>query len=390
MSIAALNWSLSPALNAMQVGKSARHILTLLANYADERGVCFPSNALLAQQSEMTARSVQTQIEILEEAKLLTRARKRRRDGRLGITRYLLAVDGVVASLASVENDSTGRDDDEGEGDPPETVSGGEAPPENHASPPAIGAAPPETGDANHRKPFPVYEPPNKPSPIPQGEGGGEGKPKSADGPSEAAAVESSLTALLHAWGARSSIEDVPKVRRTLAGMVAADRTEAVASVPAFLEFHKTTGRRHLPSLVDFLAERLWRHVLEAAKTAAAIRKAAAPGPTGPQVASLLTRRWWALIWRRHRQGAGARLKLRWIADMANAGTGVPVKPGEEVTDAEEAALLQVETASPAAALALSRLADAGFRLRIDIAVPYVWVPASESPAPPPAEAGGQ
>jgi hypothetical protein len=359
MSIAALNWALKTPVGS----QSARHILLLLANYADERGSCFPSQATLAEQAEMSTRSVQTAIALLEEKGVLTRMRDRKANGHLGITRFVLAVDGPL------EKDSTAGDSALVDGSPPEEFSAGDH--RKDSTPP------PENSDVATGKIF-RSEPPTNPQPEPER--------VRARGDSEAGAVERSLTDLLVAWGARSSGEDIAKVRRVLAAMPAAERDEAVAGVGPFLEFHKSTGRRNVPWLHDWLSERAWRHVALAANATAALKRAAAAPAGRPVVLGRFKRAWWVLVWRRYAAGPAARGRLRFVAELANGGSGFPVnKPEDEVSADQEAAMLQVETKSPAAEAALARLSAAGFHLRIDITVPYVWIPA-ESPA---AAAGG-
>ncbi|SHH41080.1 helix-turn-helix domain-containing protein [Bradyrhizobium erythrophlei] len=63
-------------------GKAGRKLLLLaLANYADEDGICWPSQATLARDTEQSVDTVQRQIVVLEELTLLKRERMPKRRG---------------------------------------------------------------------------------------------------------------------------------------------------------------------------------------------------------------------------------------------------------------------------------------------------------------------
>lgn len=74
----------------------AKLILLLLANRANEDGVCWPSQINLAEQSEQSADTVQRHLKRLEEGHLIRRVRSRRTRGRWPGFIYQLLMPGVA------------------------------------------------------------------------------------------------------------------------------------------------------------------------------------------------------------------------------------------------------------------------------------------------------
>lgn len=74
MSVQAISWALS-----VQTGSpGAKLVLVALANYADQHGVCWPSQALLVRQTEQSMDSVQRRLAELVERGLLGKKIRRR------------------------------------------------------------------------------------------------------------------------------------------------------------------------------------------------------------------------------------------------------------------------------------------------------------------------
>ncbi|MXV35949.1 MULTISPECIES: helix-turn-helix domain-containing protein [unclassified Saccharibacter] len=69
MSIKAINWALEQPGSPTQ-----KHVLLVLANYANESGIAFPSNVLLAAQTGLTDRAVRNAKKALIEAGILERS----------------------------------------------------------------------------------------------------------------------------------------------------------------------------------------------------------------------------------------------------------------------------------------------------------------------------
>ena len=89
MSVVALSW----AKRQRAGGVAAKAVLLVLADYADEEGTCWPSQARIAAECELTDRSVRDQLTKLEAAGLITRSTKRRPDGTQDNSRFRLALD---------------------------------------------------------------------------------------------------------------------------------------------------------------------------------------------------------------------------------------------------------------------------------------------------------
>lgn len=102
MSIEAIMWARSVTTGS--VGRKA--VLLVLADYADERGECFPSQQLIAEHTEQSVRTVQRQIADLEAAKLIRRERRTRRNGSRTSDRYVLSI-GLGDNLSRDNDDRT-------------------------------------------------------------------------------------------------------------------------------------------------------------------------------------------------------------------------------------------------------------------------------------------
>jgi hypothetical protein len=77
MSWQAIAWSIRQT-----TGSARRKLLLLaLANYADESGVCWPSQETLARDTEQSVDTVQRQLGALEKLKLVSRERLPKRRG---------------------------------------------------------------------------------------------------------------------------------------------------------------------------------------------------------------------------------------------------------------------------------------------------------------------
>lgn len=77
MSITSVAWALR-----LKVGSpTLKTVLIAVANYADENGKCWPSTKRLAEDTELTKRSILTALKGLEEKGLIRRTERRREDG---------------------------------------------------------------------------------------------------------------------------------------------------------------------------------------------------------------------------------------------------------------------------------------------------------------------
>ena len=77
-----MSWKATAWALGQTTGAARRKLLLLaLANYADETGVCWPSQETLARDTEQSVDTVQRQLDVLEQLKLLKRERMPKRRG---------------------------------------------------------------------------------------------------------------------------------------------------------------------------------------------------------------------------------------------------------------------------------------------------------------------
>ena len=100
---------ISKALDLGGVSQAEKLLLIVLANYADENGRCWPSQATLSQKTCMSDRSIRTAFVRLEGLGLIIRERRTRKDGSRTSDMIQLCLD------AQTEDDG---------GDLPENISG--------------------------------------------------------------------------------------------------------------------------------------------------------------------------------------------------------------------------------------------------------------------------
>lgn len=86
-----MSWQATAWAMRQTAGAARRKLLLLaLATYADPNGVCWPSQETLARDTEQSVDSVQRQLDVLEELKLLSRSRMPKRRGQWQGHRYQL------------------------------------------------------------------------------------------------------------------------------------------------------------------------------------------------------------------------------------------------------------------------------------------------------------
>lgn len=100
MSVQAIAWALSQETGS----PSAKLVLVALANYADQHGVCWPSQALLARQSEQSVDSIQRRLQELVERGFLAKKTRRRQS-----TLYHLLMPEVLKPQSAVSREEIGR-----------------------------------------------------------------------------------------------------------------------------------------------------------------------------------------------------------------------------------------------------------------------------------------
>jgi hypothetical protein len=93
MGEALMSWKATAWALSQTTGAARRKLLLLaLANYADETGVCWPSQETLARDTEQSVDTVQRQLDVLEQLKLLKRERMPKRRGQWQGYHYTLCL----------------------------------------------------------------------------------------------------------------------------------------------------------------------------------------------------------------------------------------------------------------------------------------------------------
>jgi hypothetical protein len=93
MGEARMSWKATAWAIRQTTGAAGRKLLLLaLANYADEYGVCWPSQNTLARDTEQSVDTVQRQLNAVEHLKLLIRERMPKRRGQWRGYRYTLSM----------------------------------------------------------------------------------------------------------------------------------------------------------------------------------------------------------------------------------------------------------------------------------------------------------
>jgi hypothetical protein len=147
MSFQAMSWALAQRCGA----PGPKLVLLCLANYADEHGICWPSDTLLADEVEVSSRSVVKYRQTLRDRGLITWDQRRRADGSLSSNRYRL----IMTRTPPEDPSGGGTEEPSGGG------TEGSAPGTEGSAPGDEGSAPGDEGSAQQEEPVidPAIEP---------------------------------------------------------------------------------------------------------------------------------------------------------------------------------------------------------------------------------------
>lgn len=238
MSFQATNWAVKQKTGSL----SAKAVLMALANYAGQRGECFPSQDRLADETEQSVDTVQRRLRDLVKAGLIYRpAQYRKGSGHFGVgfTIVLCSVDAVeYARSLGYENEPVIEPDDapddaqnEGNSDDHRTANCGTAEPQTAAPPYRTGAA------RNHQEDITL----TPKSPF----------PKSDDPP-----PDDGFADFEKAWPWPEGEAREP-ARRQFGKIAAADRLLAIRGISGFVAFRQRKQRRLGPAR-GYLRDRCW------------------------------------------------------------------------------------------------------------------------------------
>ena len=105
MSIQAVAWAISQRVGS-PTGKA---LLICLANYANEKGECWPSQTTIAREAELGERATLDWLQKLEAQGLITRTRRNRRDGSRTSDLFQLAIGAKVSVETNQPAKTAGR-----------------------------------------------------------------------------------------------------------------------------------------------------------------------------------------------------------------------------------------------------------------------------------------
>lgn len=136
MSLAAMHWARQTMRHApASVKAPARLALMLLADYADEDHVSWPSLGTMAEEMGCSKRSVQRAIDALEAHGLVAVEIRRAANGRQQSNRYRLAVGGGCQSVTPSTSDQPGEGDNLTPSEGDKLTGGGDSPVRGRVTP---------------------------------------------------------------------------------------------------------------------------------------------------------------------------------------------------------------------------------------------------------------
>lgn len=327
----------------------SKHVLLLLANYADENGECFPSIDRIATESELAARTVRKCLELLEGLGLLSRDQARKADGTMARSRFRLNLDASPREVAEPTDRRhvVPTDDHDRRHDVPTD--------RRHVvpSPAARGA----TGYIRMNPPLEPYErEAREREDLDEGKEGGRSNHEVAD--------DSGFDDFMRRYPS-GHVDNRQRALSAWSALSDGDRKRALEAVDAYRIEARRSGRTKLFAAVTYLADRVWERL--------AVSSASGSGAAGSggAVVGAWSRSWWVILHRRHRRGESVRFML----DRAASGSGYMVPASELPTVDDERELVQVGIGSPQFAAWSDWLASRGVALPA-LEVPFVWMPA--------------
>src|SRR2546423_13863732 len=94
-----MSWQATAWAVRQKTGSSARKLQLLVrANYADEYGICWPSQEVLKAETEMSEDTIQRQSKVLKELGLVKIKRRRRKDGTWPALLYQLNMENTAST----------------------------------------------------------------------------------------------------------------------------------------------------------------------------------------------------------------------------------------------------------------------------------------------------
>ena len=217
MSNAAITWAYK-----VRTGNPAlKMTLVMLADYADENGTCFPSQAKLVEMSELSEKTIRRAIADLKEKGFIEIDRDRRPDGSWGRNRYRLKMDDPISG-------------------PPVTVTSG---------PPVTVTTTTGHSDRSTKRLTPNLEPPI----IERERARDEQKTVNLVGSADA-----DFDRLMSDWP-NAAVDGREEAFAEWRKLKPSERIEACHGIPRVVAEFTRKDRKHLPGLAKILRERRWQ-----------------------------------------------------------------------------------------------------------------------------------
>lgn len=352
MSHVATKWAFDQPELHRDMKPSEWAVLMVLADCHNPINGCFPSQDYLRAKTNLSERTVRDLLVKLKGRQLINWAEQRDDSGSRDNNRYALAFEPsfVAAVLSEVESQAA--------------ESAGSATGNLEHDQPA------ESDQTNRQNLPPLSNPVREPvKGTVEREGG---RARAAEAPLPDPELLAEAMRLHHG----AACDDLDKIHAAWRSLSASERKDAVERLPDWLAAAAKLGRGKLLGLPAYLGQKRWQALPKATLTKGDVVAG------GDQVVGFATRPWWALVWRRLAAGGDEHRKLKFqFGEFAMRG--LLVAPSIAPSTEEEAALARVESDSDDAKAWLRWLGDRGFRLRMEITVPFIWVPSAWRPDDP-------
>lgn len=248
-----MSWRASAWAKEQRLGSpSAKSILLCLADYADpDKAACWPSQAQLAADAEVSERTAREWLRRLEEWGLISRERRTRTNGARASDMIVLRLDMRVVDGAERCRDCKASDEEGEDGLPAEFAGRTNRQPETD---PTGNEAQPTGNQCRANKEEPSIEPP-----IGTSQPGAQARERGDEDPKK---IDADGWALLKDWPGFAGMPKEPALR-VWRSLSAEDRAEAARLFPHWLALLKAQRKSHVPAPSTYFGQRLWTEVPE-------------------------------------------------------------------------------------------------------------------------------
>ena len=303
---------------------SGKAVLYSLANHADHMGVCFPSRALIAHESEQSIDTVDRRLAELEEAGLILREKRMRLDGSPTTAKITLCFSPEkVSTMLAAEHDATPREA-ACDGGWPQIAA---TPPRGEGGVAASSAARVAASSAARvaamvRLQEESIEPSIEPSLSARASEASGQEPRERG---DQKSIEEEFEALWTSWPNPNGLFARSDCWQAFKRLNGKDRKLAVRMAPAYLAGLKEANRKHAPDPARWLSKRQFEDVAESRQASAVEQGLKHP----PVFVRKGTPAWeaWQNRWRRERrfpEGSTIEMPSWWSDEHKSHGAHKP------------------------------------------------------------------